>query len=370
MVIMLAGCRQERTSQPPILPTTKQQTIKIGAVLPLTGDAAKYGQAAKKGIELALRDINDRGGINGVKVSVVYEDSQGTPKGAVSALQKLITTDKVPAVIGDLLSSNTLAMAPIANRSKVVVLSPTSSAPKITEAGDYIFRNCASDTFEGTVMAEFVYDKLKITRVAIIYINNDYGVGIRDVFKKTFSAKGGTIVAEEAFPQGATDFRNQIAKVKATKPQAVYIVGYRELGQLLKQAAELGIKSQFLSTVMFEDPEILKVAGKAAEGVIYSARAYDPDGKDEHIQKFVKAFRAKYGEIPDIFAALSYDAMKILGLAMERGGFTGDGIKKALYAIKHYPGVAGEVTFDHNGDVIQPATLKMVKDGKFVYLKK
>lgn len=344
--------------------------LKVGAVLPLTGEAAKYGEAARKAIELAVDELNT-GKTMGGKLSVVFEDSQGTPKGAVSALQKLIATERTPVVIGDLLSSNVLAMAPVANQNKVVILSPTASAPKITKAGDYIFRNCASDVFEGAIIAKYVRD-LRVKRVAILYINNDYGVGIRDVFKKNLSIgkPSVSVVAEESFAQAATDFRSQLAKVKAKNPQVTMIVGYRELGQLLKQAVESGLKSQYVSTVMFEDPEILKVAGTAAEGVIYSARAYDPTKQDKQIQTFVAAFHKRYNDTPDIFAGLSYDAAKIIALAIRRGGYTANGIKKALYGIKKYPGVAGETTFDANGDVIQPATLKVVKSGEFVYLRK
>ena len=177
------------------------------------------------------------------------------------------------------------------------------------------------------------------------------------------------IIAEEAFQQGATDFRSQLTRIMSGDPQVVYIVGYKELGQLLKQSVELGIKTQFLSTVLFEDPEILKVSGRAAEGVIYSARGYDITRKDYVMQNFVNTFRTKYNRDPDIFAGYSYDAMKILALAMERGGTTPDSIKNALYAIKNFPGVTGVTTFDANGDVIQAATVKTVKNGKFVYLE-
>ena len=343
----------------------EDEEMKIGAILPLTGDGAKYGEAAKKGIDLAVEDINLKGGIKGRKIKVVFEDSQGSPAIGVAAVKKLITVERVPVIIGDLFSSVTLAIAPIANENKVAILSPASSAPAITNAGDYIFRNCASDIFEGSIMGNFAVAKLGIKRVAVLYINNDYGVGISDVFKKTFIQKSGYVTIEEAFDQGATDFRTQLSKVNASHPQAVYIVGYRELGQLLKQAMELGIKVQFLSTVMFEDPEILKIAGYAAEGVIYSARAYDPQGKDEAIQNFVRSFKQRYGVIPDIFSGLSYDSVKILALAIEKGGFNSEGIKKALYEIKHYPAVVGDTSFDENGDVIQPALIKTVEEGKF-----
>ena len=249
----------------------EEKVVKIGGLMPLSGDGAKYGQSAKSGIDLAIEGINAKGGVKGHKIEVIYEDSQGLPTTGVSAFQKLITSNEKPAVIGGLFSSVTLAIAPIANREHVVVLSPTSSAPAITKAGDYIFRNCASDIFEGEIMARAAKETLGLTRIAIIYINNDYGVGIKNVFKKEFTVLGGKLVAEEAFPQGATDFRTQITKVKQFNPEAVYIIGYRELGSLLKQAKELGLNVQFLSTVMFEDPEILKIAGNAnITGTIYA----------------------------------------------------------------------------------------------------
>ena len=344
--------------------------IDIGVVLPLTGEGAKYGASARQAIELALSQLNSSGGIAGRKLRPSYEDSQGSASQGVSALQKLITVNQVPAVIGDLFSSVTLAMAPVAERNHVVILSPTSSAPQITNAGDYIFRNCASDVFEGQVMAQAARRRLGISKVAILYVNNDYGTGIVGVFRKDFAEEGGSILAEEAFSQGATDFRAQLTKIGALHPQAIYLVGYKELGQVLKQATDLGIKTQFLSTVMFEDPEILAIAGPAAEGVIYSARAYDAASDDPVVKAFVQSFKARYGVNPDIFAALSYDATQILAKAIEIGGTSSDGIKSALYSIQNYPGVCGLTSFDKNGDVTQPAYLKTVRNGHFAWLDK
>jgi branched-chain amino acid transport system substrate-binding protein len=341
--------------------------VSVGVILPLTGDGAKYGATARKAIDLAFGDVNASGGIKGTPLRAIYEDSQGKPQQGVSALQKLITLDHVKSVIGDLFSSVTLAMAPIAESNRVVILSPTSSAPAITKAGDYIFRNCASDEFEGRAMAEAAVDRLGIRRVAILYTNNDYGVGIVTVFRKRFVEKGGTVVAEEAFLQGANDFRAQLTKLRSVSSDAVYIVGYKELGQVLKQASELGLKRQFLSTVMFEDPEILRVAGPAADGVVYSARAYDAENTDTQTRTFVREFRERYGETPDIFAAFSYDAANILARAIRTGGADGEGIKNALYAIKDFKGVCGPASFDENGDVSQPAFLKTTRQGAFVW---
>jgi len=348
---------------------TDGKGINIGAILPLSGYGAKYGEAARKGMELAVDQINSAGGIKGRSIRIIYDDSQGDPKAGVAAFQKLVTVDNVQAVLGDLLSSVTLSVAPIANQRKVVLFSPASSSPKLTEAGDYVFRNCPSDVYEGSVMANFAFDKLALREVAILRINNDYGLGIGDVFKKAFSAKGGSIVDEESYDENSTDFRTQIAKIGKDHPPAVYMLGYKQMGYILRQAKELGLKTQFLSTVTFEDPDILKVAGDAAEGVIYSASTFDPKSVNDVVSRFVAAFEAKYHSPPDIFAGLSYDAVKILALGIENGGIRGEEIKTALYQVKGYPGVAGVTSIDANGDAVLTPVIKTVRDGKFVFLK-
>lgn len=345
------------------------EDFAVGVVAPLTGDNAKYGESAKRGLELGVDELNASGGVRGKKIRLILEDSQGVPQKGVTAFQKLITVDRVPVVIGDLLSTSTLAIAPIAERNRVVLLSPTSSAPKITDAGDYIFRNVASDVFEGRVVADAAVDRLGVKRVAVISVNNDYGAGMVEVFRTRFKERGGTIVIEETYAQNASDFRTQLTKIADAKPEALYMVGYRELGQVLKQAADLGLKTKFLSNVLFEDPEILKIAGPTAEGVIYSSRAYDPESKDPIIRAFVDAYKARYSDTPDVFAAYSYDAVKILALAVEKNGFTSDGIKSGLYSIQQFPGVCGLTSFDENGDVFQPAFLRTVRNGKFVWLE-
>ena len=216
---------------------------------------------------------------------------------------------------------------------------------------------------------EFSDTLLVIKKVAILYVNNDYGVGITEVFKKILTSQGGQVLVEESFEQGATDFRTQLGKISALQSEGIYIVGYKELGYLLKQAHELGIKAQFMSTVMFEDPEVLSIAGNAAEGVIYSARAYDPDSEEPHVKQFVAFFEQRYGEKPDIFAAFAYDAARILVLAMENNGLSAAQIKDGIYSIRDFPGVTGSTSFDDKGDVIQPAYLKTVHNGKFAWYK-
>lgn len=349
-------------------PRGDPQEITIGAILPLTGEGAAYGEAAKRGMDLAVEQVNSDGGIDGRTIRIIYEDSQGEPKSGIAAFQKLVSVDRVSVVLGDLLSSVTLSIAPIANRRKVVLLSPASSSPKLTDAGKYVFRNCPSDVYEGTVMADYAYNTLGYTRVAILRINNEYGVGIGGVFSRSFTEKGGTILVEESYAADATDFRTQITKIASQNPEAVYLLGYKQMGYILRQATELGFKTQFLSTVTFEDPEILKLAGTAAEGVIYSASKFSPDSEDAVIQRFANAYESKYQSEPNIFAGLSYDALRILAVAMRDGGTESSKIRAALHRIKNYPGVAGETTIDSNGDAVLTPVLKTVRNGDFVFI--
>lgn len=248
----------------------EEKEIKIGAILPLTGDAAEWGSNTKNGIDLAVEKINNSGGINGRKIKILYEDTQGTPQNGAAAIQKLINVEKVQAVIDDSMSSVTLAMAPIAEKNKVVLLSTGATAPKISEAGDYIFRIWNSDDLEGKISANFVYNELKFKNAAIFYINNDYGKGLESVFKKEFERLSGKILISDNFGQSDTDFKTQLTKIKNLKPDAIYLVGYpKEISLILKQSAELKINSKIIGTVTFEDPNIIKLAGHAAEGVIY-----------------------------------------------------------------------------------------------------
>ncbi|MCD6147756.1 ABC transporter substrate-binding protein [bacterium] len=347
----------------------EEKVVKIGAVLVLTGPDAKAGQSAKQGIEMAVEEINASGGVKSRKIKVIYEDDGGEPQKSVSAVQKLINVDKILAILGPMWSSCVLAVAPIVESKGVVILSPTASSPKITYAGDYIFRNTYSDAIEGAKTAEFASKELKYGKAGILFINNDYGVGLKDAFKRKFEELGGKIVIDEGYDPKTTDFRTILVKVKERSPEVIYIAGYSEMGQLLRQMRETGIKIPVLSCIMFEISDIAKVAGKAAEGVIYAYPSYDPEKGNEITLKFAKKFKEKYGTLPDPEAAFSYDAVKILALAMEKGGFTSEDIKNALYKIKGYNGITGKTSFDENGDVIKPVGFKRVHNGKYEWLK-
>ena len=342
-------------------------SVKIGAVLPLTGDSSAWGEQGKYGIELAVEEINAKGGINGKKLEVVYEDSQAIPKYAVTSIQKLINVDKVPAVAGDMVSATTLAMAPIAEKSKTVLIAISASAPAITNAGEYIYRVWPSDLLEGSVLAEFAA-KNKYRKVCILFIQTDYGTGLRDAFKKTLEQKGGKVLLTQGYKQDETDFKSALLKVKSKKPDAVYIVGYyKDSGLILKQAKEIGLKTQFFGATAVESPKLIEIAGDAAEGLIYPIITdFDPEHPTPVANQFIEHFKKKFGIAPDWASSHAHDAVVVIAEAMKKGGATGTGIKKAIDFQRRFEGVTGKIIFDENGDVIdKPVTIKTVRHGKF-----
>jgi branched-chain amino acid transport system substrate-binding protein len=346
-----------------------EKEVKIGAVFSQTGPIAPYGKKALQGVELAVEQINKTDGIKGAKIRLIVEDAKSTSKDAVSACQKLITVDKVPVIIGPLSSGLALACAPIANREKVILFSPGAASPDYSTPDDYTFRNWPTSNLIAGKMAEVAHGKLGLSRVAILHAIEDASIGYQKDFSNKFRALGGTIVAVESFEPGSTDMRAQLTKIKATAPEGIYVLGKgAELGYVLKQIKELGIDARVISWIGIEAKEVLDIAGDAAEGVIYTLAAYNPYDPNPRVQQYEKAYEARYGEPSDAFAAASYDAVFILKEAMEKAGFDPTKIKDALFQISNFPGVSGTTSFDRNGDVIKSIAIKMVKDGKFVFL--
>jgi len=343
---------------------TEPQVVKLGHIAPLTGDVAIYGEWETQGIDLAVEEINAKGGINGRQLVVIHEDDQFDPATMTNALNKLITVDKVPAVIGEPSSTGTLALAPIAERNKVVLISDAAAAISISNAGEYIYRVFPSNALEGQKLVE-ISSSLNLTDGAILYINNDFGIGLAKEVNDRFVSKGGTISISEGYSPDATDFRTSLTKIKEKNPKAIFLLGYpKDMAMILKQARELGINSQFLAPDTFNDPQILEQAGSAAEGVIF---VYPSNGDPAKWQQFSDKIKNKYGNTTDvnIITAMAYDTTNVLAAAM-KNGFTGSEIKTGLDQIKDYPGVTGNITFDKNGDVVSRLmAVGIVKDGKF-----
>lgn len=374
-LLWLVGCSPSDQAEKPkgnahddTSSSAESRPITIGAVLCLTGSGAEYGKDAERGIMLAVDELNSQGGISGRRVRVLVEDDQTQPRVAVSAAEKLISVNDVKVIIGAVTSSSHLAIAPIADREQVVIISPGASNPSITDAGDFVFRNWISDELEGSRMAEYVYSQ-GVRSAAVLYINNDYGVGLKDVFTRRFGELGGKLPVIESYEQDATDFRTQLTKIASSHPDIIYLPGYyKELAGILNQSVELGIKIPMRSVVCFEDPKLLELAGKNAEGVIYSSPYFDPEAADTLVRAFVNAFKRRYDRIPGIFAAHAYDATRIIADAIRNSGYSGPQIRDALYHVKDYPGVSGATTFDQNGDVVKKVAIKTVRNGQFVFV--
>lgn len=347
--------------------TESNKILEIGGILPLTGDLAIYGKKMKRGIDLAVEEINQNGGINGLPIKMIYENDQGESKVSVVAMQKLITVNKVEVIIGGAISSTALPAVPIAERNEVVLFSPAATSPKLTRISSYFFRNWPSDIYDGTAMGRFAAIELKLNNSAVLFVNNEWGLAISDIYKKTFKKNGGTILISESYEQNSADFRSQLTKIKTHNPEAIYIPGYlKELINILIQKQELGIEAKILSAYGFYDPQILEKAGKAAEGAIFTVPTYSSESDDIKIQDYVNKFNDKYGEEPDIWSAQAYDALMIISNALKKGAKTGKDIRDELLKIEKYDGVSGETSFDKNGEVIKPLKFMIVKNGKFV----
>jgi branched-chain amino acid transport system substrate-binding protein len=346
----------------------EEKVVKIGWIGPLSGDAAYYGEMVKYGTDLAVEEINQSGGIREKKIKVIYEDDQLDPKKGTSAFKKLVTIEHVPVVIQAAGSSVMLAEAPLAEKYKVVLISPTCSNDDIKYAGDYVFRIWPSDSFQGKVLADFTYSTLGVKRAAVLYINNDYGEGLKNEFVKEFKFKGGTVVLVDSFDQSNTDFRTILTKLKEDAPEVVCLASlYRESALLVKQAKEMGIKTQFIGGDGNFAPDLIKLAGGTTEGMIVTNMHWNPESNDPLVKHFVTDFKNRYGKVPEVYAAAGYDCLKVLADAIRRGGYSSDQIKNTLYVTKGFKGVTGDIGFDKYGEIINKEYDKfIVKNGQFV----
>ena len=345
----------------------EEGVIKIGFIGPLVGDVATVGQNTREAVELAVEQINEKGGINGKKLEVIFEDGRCNAKEATNAANKLVNIDKVPVIIGGLCSSETIAAAPITENGKTVLFSYCSSNPDITNIGDYVFRDYPSDSFQGIKAAEFIYNDLGIKNVAVLYCLSDWCVGVAEVFKKTFPELGGAVLIEESYEQTNRDLRTQLTKIKQTSPELIYFVGYTEASIVgLKQIKELGIEAKILGADAWDDPKISEQAGEAAEGLMYTM-PFSPLTKE-----FKTAMEAKTGgKELTVCTPQAYDAVNIIAEIMKKVGTDSEKIKDELYKVEEYEGVSGIITLDENGDLAAASyIIKTVKDGKQVLYEK
>jgi len=365
LVVALIVCVGAARLVMPLAAEAAPKTYKVGFISHLTGDAAVYGQSMKNGTELALEVINSAGGIRGVPVEVIYEDDRLSPADAQTAFLKLVETDKVPVILGSASSTISLSICPKANEMGVVQVSQVSTAPSLKNCGKYFFSVMASDTAQGPEWVK-VAQYLGVKEAAVMYINNDYGIGVKDTFVKAFEAAGGKLLIVQPFELGGKDFRAEILKVRAKNPKVVFMVDHvAESSIVLKQAMELGLKTQWVVDVSVVSPEVPQLAGaEACEGMI-GLRA--GSSQTPQYKSFKAAFEKKFGKEPTIWADFAYDAMMLVAKAIEKEGYTSDGIQKGLFEVaENYVGASGAKKFNEFGISQGSYEWVVVKNGEWV----
>lgn len=335
----------------PNLDVKTKTEIKLGWMGPLTGDAASYGESIKRGVELARKEL-------GLDVEIIYEDSKCDGKEAVTAINKLINVNKVAAIIGEVCSGATLAAAPVAEAAKAVLISPSSTSPKVSDAGDYIFRVIPSDALQGDFGAKLVYDK-GYRKLGVLYSNEEYGLGFNNVLKESFEKLGGQLVASEAFERGTADIRTQVTKLESAGPDAIYIISNSPDSAVaaLKQIKEQGLEAALFGSEGLKSDDILTGAASAAEGLFLTTVSSGS-------LRFMENHKKEYNADPGPFAAQGYDAFQALALTIKTGADTSEEIKDKLSGLE-FDGASGKIKFDAKGDVSGNYDVFVVKDGKF-----
>ncbi len=349
----------------------KGDGILIGEFASLTGSTATFGQSMNHGIQLALSEINQSGGLLGKQVELKVEDNQSKPEEAKTAVLKLIKQNQVVALLGEVASSRSLAAAPEAQKSRIPMISPASTNPKVTEVGDYIFRACFVDTFQGESMGRFAYQDLGLRKIAVLYdVKNDYSVGLAEYFEKTFTALGGEIVEKQSYSEGDIEFRAQLTTIKGKKPDGIFLPGYyTEVGLVARQARDLEIKVPLMGGDGWDSAKTLEIGGKAVEGSYYSNH-YSAEDPSETVQNFIKKYQEKYHEVPDAMAVLGYDAAHILFDAIKRAGSTdGKSIRDAIATTKDFQGVSGMITMDPQRNASKKIVILKIEGGKVRFHK-
>ena len=351
---------------------TSTGDIPVGMYGSLTGDGASFGQSSVEGAQLAVEELNNSGGLlGGRKIKLLVEDDQSKPDEASNAVTKLITQDKVVAVLGEVASRRSLAAGPVCQKYQTPMISPASTNERVTAIGDYIFRVCFIDPFQGEVLAKFAYNDLKARKVAVLKdVQQDYSVGLTEAIQKTFGTLGGEVLPPVSYSSGDADFKAILTQVRAQKPDAMFVTGYYpEAAIIVRQARELGMKIPILGDDGWVGDALKN--GREALANCFISNHYSGDNPDPVVQNFVKTYRAKFNREPDSIAALGYDAAKVLAAAITSSNSTeGPKVRDAL-AKADVPGVTGRLKMNPNRNVDKPAVIQelMFADGnvKYVY---
>ena len=370
---VMAGCSSSTSGN---AGGSGDKVIKIGANLELSGGVASYGQSIKEGIDLAIAEINKKG-VNGSKLQLDSFDNKSDAAEAANGAIKLISQDKVAAIIGSATSGDTLAQVQIAQDNKVPILTPSGTSPDVTfkngKLNDFVFRTCFIDPFQGTVAANFATNELKVKKAAIMIDNaSDYAKGLAASFTTDLTKNGGTVVSKEAYVAKDTDFHATLTRIKSTNPEFIFIPGYyEEVGLIIKQAREIGLNVPIIGADGWDSPKLVDLAGAAALNNTYITNHYSSGDTDAKVQGFVKAFQAKYSKAPDAFNALGYDSAYFIADAIKRAGSAdSQKIQKALAETNGLSLVTGTMTLDKNHNPIKSAVILEYKDGKQTFKTK
>lgn len=364
---LLAGCGGEKKDSA----AANADKYVIGASFELTGNVANYGKSTLSGLKLAVDQVNKAGGVNGKQLVVVESDNKSEPAESGNSVTKLITQDKVVAVVGPATSGCVFAATPVVTSNKVPLIAPCATAPAITvdngQVKEFIFRACFIDPFQGRVMAEFADKTLGVKNVAILHdASSDYSKGLAEVFEKTLNEKGGKVVAKEAFLAKDIDFKAALTKIKAANPEAIYIPGYyEEVAKIIKQTREIGLNVPLIGCDGWDSPKLVEIAGPEALNNTYFSSAFSVQDQTESVQKFIVDYKAMYQKDPDIFCMQGYNAGLVLADALKRAGDGADGTKlaAAIAATKDLPVASGKLTYDKDHNPIISAIIIEMKDG-------
>jgi branched-chain amino acid transport system substrate-binding protein len=353
------------------LALTAAEPIRIGEYASLTGKEAAYGETSHKGITLAFEELNAAGGVLGRPLELLTEDNQSKQGESATAVKKLITRDHVVALLGEVASIRSLEAAPVIQNARIPMVSSASVNSRVTEVGDYIFRVCFVDSFEGAVLAKFAREHLQVRRVAILTsVSNAYSVGLTKVFKQRFLADGGEIAVEQKYSEGDKDFRAQLTAVKAAGAEAIFASGYyTEAALLCVQARQLGLDVPIFGGDAWDAPPLLEIGGAAMEGT-YLCAHYSPDNPSQEVQGFIARYRARWGALPDAWSALGYDSAMVLADAIRRAGRAEPAkIRDALAATRDYPAVTGRITIDAHRNASKSAVILTIKGGRYHFVE-
>jgi branched-chain amino acid transport system substrate-binding protein len=360
--LLATACRPGREAQT----TDAAGDIPVGVYGALTGDQAAFGTSTVQGVRIAAEEINAAGGVLGRKIRLIVEDDQGRAEEAATVVTKLITSSDVAVLIGENSSNQSLAAAPIAQANSVPMISPSSTNPAVTEKGEYIFRVCFTDPYQGKALAAFARRDLKLDTAAILQDQkNDYSVGLAEVFRREFEAAGGRIVATQSYTGGDTEFRPQLTAIRQANPQALFIPGfYTEVGQIAIQARDLGLNVPLLGGDGWDSPAVIQIGGKAIEGSYFSDHYFVGDTRPV-VQQFVTKYEQRHGKKPEATAALGYDALHIWANAAKRAGsIDRKSVRDQIAATKDYQGVSGTISMGPDRNPIKPVAMIKIENGQ------